>query len=443
MRLSIQPRSRRESVPAACRALRASHAVLLLAALHALPAAAGSFTVNSEADVPDDGIGDGECHAELGLPGVCTLRAAIQEANANPGADQIWLTAGQVYTLTRAGQDATASNGDLDIHDDVQVLFFASGVRPVVDADGLERAFEVHEGNVTLLGFDITGGDAGLPGDSSGGAIAINFDAGVVQLSLLRLYGNRANFGGGLYNDGAQTTVTACEFSGNEAHDDFTDSNGSAILNRGTLLVEQSGVFDNSGVDGLGAVAIENTPPFVGEPSLTLVNSSVALNEGIGIASRDAATLVVRNSTIAANSSIGVRIAGGDGIFQMRNSVVARNGNDDCMISVTADLNLDRYNMDSDDSCELSSGTSNYPGVEPYLTPPAYRGGFARSIWPLTRSPVIDQAHPVIGAIGCEEDDQDFTERPVDFDGDGNARCDVGAIELDDDVIFHDPYERL
>src|SRR5688500_14440519 len=261
MRLSIQPRSRRESVPAACRALRASRALLLLAALHALPAAAGSFTVNSEADVPDDGIGDGECHAELGLPGVCTLRAAIQEANANPGADQIWLTAGQVYTLTRAGQDATASNGDLDIHDDVQVLFFASGVRPVVDADGLERAFEVHEGNVTLLGFDITGGDAGLPGDSSGGAIAINFDAGVVQLSLLRLYGNRANFGGGLYNDGAQTTVTACEFSGNEAHDDFTDSNGSAILNRGTLLVEQSGVFDNSGVDGLGAVAIENTPP--------------------------------------------------------------------------------------------------------------------------------------------------------------------------------------
>jgi len=443
MRLSIQPRSRRESVPAACRALRASRALLLLAALHALPAAAGSFTVNSEADVPDDGIGDGECHAELGLPGVCTLRAAIQEANANPGADQIWLTAGQVYTLTRAGQDATASNGDLDIHDDVQVLFFASGVRPVVDADGLERAFEVHEGNVTLLGFDITGGDAGLPGDSSGGAIAINFDAGVVQLSLLRLYGNRANFGGGLYNDGAQTTVTACEFSGNEAHDDFTDSNGSAILNRGTLLVEQSGVFDNSGVDGLGAVAIENTPPFVGEPSLTLVNSSVALNEGIGIASRDAATLVVRNSTIAANSSIGVRIAGGDGIFQMRNSVVARNGNDDCMISVTADLNLDRYNMDSDDSCELSSGTSNYPGVEPYLTPPAYRGGFARSIWPLTRSPVIDQAHPVICAIGCEEDDQDFTERPVDFDGDGNARCDIGAIELDDDVIFHDPYERL
>ncbi|HEX7769887.1 MAG TPA: right-handed parallel beta-helix repeat-containing protein, partial [Dokdonella sp.] len=386
---------------------------------------------------------DGECHAELGLPGVCTLRAAIQEANANPGLDQIWLGAGQVHTLTRVGQDASASNGDLDIDGDVQLLFLASGQRPVVDAGGLERAFEVHGGNVLMVGFDITGGDARLAGDQSGGAIAVNFGAGLVQLSLLRVYGNRANFGAGLYNDGAQTTVTACEFSDNQAYDDFTDSAGSAILNRGTLLVEQSGVYGNSGVGGLGAIAIENVPPFSGEPALNLVNSTVALNAGFGVASREAAALVVRNSTIVANSNVGVRNAGAGGSFHMRNSVVARNGNDDCVISVAASLNLDRYNMDSDDSCELSDGTSNYPGVEPYLTPPAYRGGFARSVWPLTRSPVIDQGHPVIGAIGCEEEDQEFNERPVDFDGNGNARCDVGAIELDDDVIFHDPWERL
>ena len=443
MRHPIQLRCGREPVRAAWRSFRTSCALLLLATLHALPAGAASFTVNSQSDVPDDNIGNGECHAELGLPGVCTLRAAIQEANANPGADQVWLTADQVYTLTRAGQDANASNGDLDIHDDVQVLFLASGTRPVVDSNGLERAFEVHEGNLLMIGFDITGGDASLPSDETGGGIAINFDAGIVQLSLLRLYGNRANFGAGLYNDGAQTTVTACEFSDNEAYSDFTNSGGSAIRNRGTLVVEQTGVFDNSGVGGSGAIAVDNTPAASGIPSLNLVNSTVARNEGIGVASHDAATLVVRNSTIAANSNIGIRIAGGDGTFQMRNSVVARNGNDDCMISVAATLNLDRYNMDSDDSCELSGGTSNYPGVEPFLTPPVYRGGFARVVWPLTRSPVIDQAHPVIGAIGCEEEDQDFTERPVDFDGDGDARCDVGSIELDDDVIFHDPYERL
>lgn len=417
--------------------------LVLLAALAAAPAAAGTFTVNSEADVPDDDIGDGTCHAELGLPGVCTLRAAIQEANANPGHDTISLTAGQRYTLTRAGQDNTASNGDLDITDDVTIFFFASGERPVVDANGLERAFEIHGGNVTMLGFDITGGDATLPGDAAGGGIAINFDAGNVQVSLMRFYGNRANFGGGFYNDGPSTTLSASELYSNEIQDDFTDSSGAAILNRGSLTVDHSSIYENAGIGDFGSIALENTPPFSGSPMLIVIDTTIASNVGLGINSQDEATLVVRNSTIAANTTTGIRIGGAGGTFQMRNSVVAKNGSQDCVISVAADLNLDRYNMDSDDTCELSDGTSNYPGTEPYLTPAVNRGGFGRVSWPLAMSPLIENGHPVIGAIGCEEDDQDFVERPVDFDGDGTARCDIGAVEMSGDVIFFDPFERL
>ena len=92
--------------------------------------------------------------------------------------------------------------------------------------------------------------------------------------------------------------------------------------------------------------------------------------------------------------------------------------------------------------CELASGTSNFPGVEPYLTPLRQRDGFTPASWPLTISPLIDSGHPVIGAIGCEADDQLFNERPVDFDGNGNARCDIGSIEMSSDVIFFDPIER-
>jgi CSLREA domain-containing protein len=423
--------------------MRRSTLILLAALAASAPAAAGTFTVNSEADVPDDAIGDGECHAELGLPGVCTLRAAIQEANAHAGSDLISLTAGQHYTLTRSGQDDTASRGDLDITDDTTILFFASGERPVVDAGGVERAFDIREGNVTMLGFDVTGGDATVAGDAAGGGIAIDFDAGTVQLSLLRLYGNRASFGAGVYNDGPSTTVSASELYDNEIQDDFVDSSGAAIFNRGTLTVDHSSVYENSGVGAFGSVAIENTPPFVGSPTLTLIDSTVAENVGIGINSQDESTLVVRNATIAANTTTGVRIGGPGGTFQMRNSVIAKNGDQDCVISVAAELNLDRYNMDSDDSCALADGSSNYPGVEPFLTPPVRRGGFGRVSWPLTMSPMIEQGHPVIGAIGCEDDDQDFLERPADFDGDGTARCDVGAVELSADVIFFDPMERL
>ena len=385
-----------------------------LAALSVPSAQAALFSVNNEADVPDDNVGDGICHAELGLPGVCTLRAAVQEANASAGADMISLSAGQTYTLTRVAQEDAALNGDLDLDDNVTILFFASGERPVVDAGGVERAFEIHTGNATLFGFDITGGDATLDSDQGGGGIAVNFDAGIVQLSFLRLYGNRANFGGGLYNDGANTTLSSSELYDNEAQDDFTNSGGSAILNRGSLSVDHSSVFANAGVAGLGAIAIENHPPFTGSPTLTLINSTVATNLGIGINSQDESTLVVRNSTIVGNSSVGIRIGGVDGTFQMRNSVVAQQGSDDCVISIAANLNLDRYNMDSDDSCELADGTSNYPGVDPKLTPLARHGGFTHASWPLTISPTLEQAHPVIG-----------------------------AIELSDDVIFFDPYEQL
>jgi len=423
--------------------MRTSTLLLLAAFAASAPASAGTFIVNSEADVPDDDAGDGVCHAELGLPETCTLRAAVQEANAHAGADTISLSAGQRYTLTRTGQDDTASNGDLDLTGDTTIYFFASGARPVVDAGGLERAFDIHSGNVTMFGFDITGGNATLAGDAAGGGVAIDFDAGIVQVSLMRFYGNRANFGGGFYNDGPSTTLSASELYENENQDDFTDSSGAAILNRGTLTVDHSSIYANTGVDGFGAVAIENTPPFAGEPTLTLIDSTVAENLGVGINSQDAATIVVRNATIAGNTTTGVRIGGVGGTFQMRNSVIADNGDQDCVVSAAATLNLDRYNMDSDNTCELADGSSNYPGVEPYLTPVAYRGGFGRVSWPLTVSPMIEHGHPVIGAIGCETDDQDFLERPVDFDRDGNARCDVGAIEMSDDVIFFDPVERL
>jgi CSLREA domain-containing protein len=44
------------------------------------------FVVNESDDLPDTSVGDGVCSAK---PGVCTLRAAIEEANFRPGRDQI------------------------------------------------------------------------------------------------------------------------------------------------------------------------------------------------------------------------------------------------------------------------------------------------------------------------------------------------------------------
>src|SRR5215470_16698607 len=96
-------------------------AVLVLA----LPVSdfAATFTVNARDDRIDTNPGDGHCDADPATPGdQCTLRAAVQEANASPGADTIMLPAG-TYRLTLAGalEDAAAT-GDLDLFGDVTII---------------------------------------------------------------------------------------------------------------------------------------------------------------------------------------------------------------------------------------------------------------------------------------------------------------------------------
>src|SRR5690606_38888623 len=68
---------------------------LLLSAVMVQTAHAATFTVNNTADAPDANPGDGICAT---ASGVCTLRAALQEANAAAGADTINVPAG-TYTL--------------------------------------------------------------------------------------------------------------------------------------------------------------------------------------------------------------------------------------------------------------------------------------------------------------------------------------------------------
>ena len=82
----------------------------------AMETIAADFTVNSTVDAVDANPGDGAC-ATLG--GLCTLRAAVQETNARPGADTISVPPGTyVLAIPGAGEDVSVT-GDLDITDDL------------------------------------------------------------------------------------------------------------------------------------------------------------------------------------------------------------------------------------------------------------------------------------------------------------------------------------
>src|SRR5919199_2689605 len=118
------------------------------------PASAGAVTrypkcdpdcrilVNSTVDAPDANPGDGRCATSARR---CTLRAAVQEANAlrnkPPFQSKILVPAGTYY-LTRHGLDDTAENGDLDLNF-VGAIVGAGITRTVIDGDGADRVFDM------------------------------------------------------------------------------------------------------------------------------------------------------------------------------------------------------------------------------------------------------------------------------------------------------------
>ena len=417
-------------------------------------AQAATFTANQEADLPDLIPGNGFCNV-FPQPGAgpCTLRAAIMEANAFAGADTVDLLAGFHYDLDREGQgDDTAAVGDLDINGDLTIRFFASGERPVVHAHGIDRVFDVISGNITLLGFDIVGGVATSAAATSGGGLLVRSGAGTVNLVLMQVRNNTAELGGGLYNSGSDTRVSASIFRSNIFRgDSVATPSGSAIRNRGNLDVAYSVFHDNSGVPITAidapagtftptANAIDSEPLGAGTGQVRIANSTLSGNTGTAI-HVDGGDLELSSTTLAGNSEVGLSMD--DGSVLLHNTMIARNALADCSIAAVVDTDTNRYNLDSDDSCGLSGGATNRVGVDPQLTPLADHGGPTWTIWPAPSSIAIDHGHPLFSATGCEDDDQSLNDRPVDFDGDGAALCDIGAVELQGDLIFFDPFDRI
>jgi CSLREA domain-containing protein len=169
------------------------------------------FNVDSFDDLPDALPGDGACATNPPPAPVCTLRAAVQEANAHPGPDFISLPPG-VYTLKRVGYDANAENGDLDIIGDLTI--YTTGGRATIDANAgktFDRAFEVTSGSLSLSDLTIQHGYS----PSNGGGISAN---GSLQLYNTIVQSNTAAMnGGGIFAAGALVSLTSVTLRANNS----------------------------------------------------------------------------------------------------------------------------------------------------------------------------------------------------------------------------------
>src|SRR5689334_19365144 len=208
--------------------------------------AAGDFVVSSNVDEVDANPGDGLCQTARGE---CSLRAAVQEANALGGADAISIPAG-TYTLSipGAGEDSAAT-GDLDINESLTITGAGVGAT-VLDAGNLDREFDVHGGTLTLSDLTVQHGLA-----DPGGGVLVNSSASIMRVSFInnQSTSDASNGTGGAVFVSVEGSADIAQslFKGN-----FAYFGGGAVANaNATRLSISDSTFDaNSSTLGGGAL---------------------------------------------------------------------------------------------------------------------------------------------------------------------------------------------
>jgi CSLREA domain-containing protein len=310
----------------------------------------------------------------------CTLREAIQNANANSdvtNGDCVSGTRGNDLIIFTVSGYIIIGRALPTIADDLTINGPHNGVGITVDGNGKVNAFTVTSATLTLDAINIVN-TQGVQGG------AINNNRGTINVSRMRFSFNRANVNGGaIFNSTGNVSVTASTFT-----DNWTSLNGGAIHSlNGTLTVSNS-------------TFTRNDAPFGGG----------------GISTVSGNALIVNNTFYGNSSQLG-----GAGVYAgsntiVRNNLLANSVGKNCLGFFSAS----QANLSTDLSCDAGFRYATLEELK--IAPLAPNGGLTPTFALQSGSIAINNGD----AVTCA------STLILNMDQRGSERvytCDVGAYE--------------
>ena len=392
---------------------------LLLFSIAATETFAVDFTVNLTTDEHDASTGDGICDIDTVTAGEqCTLRAAVEQANALPSNDRVLfsLPASSTITLT------TANGGEIPIDNNGTLEIVGTGANNLTinGGAGTNRIFYTNGAVVTISGVTLTGGNG--TGTSSGNGGAIYANGGTLTLDRVHITQNSAGagFAGGgvFFSSGTNHRIINSTFSVNQAPDcaGFYNFNG-------TLTVVNSTISGNTASTNVGGGfcsggASSNTTL----RNVTITNNAAPNGGGIY---HFGGSLNFGNTIIAGNRATAPNGVGPEIFFVGSGSITSAGNN------LVGDSTGDAANT----NVSVTYQTSDIQDRNPMLGVLQNNVGQTPTHALLSGSPAIDAGSNALAVDPSNGNaalttDQRGLPRIVDGDGNGTSIVDIGAFEV-------------
>jgi hypothetical protein len=382
-------------------------AALLLALGQGVAAAATITVTTNNPNIASDG----QCSLVEAIVNANNDAATHADCAAGSGADTIILPAKANVTLSNAYGTIYSSPIGLPL---ITSRITIEGNGATIARQGNAPAFGLlavdFSADLTLQSITLSGGCSG-----SGGGV---LNSGTLSIKDSTISGNTANFGGGgVYNYPGTLTVENSTISGNRAGRGgglFSAPNPYVWGISGFLTITNSTISGNTADQGAG---VFNSQFCHGNPSFP------------GYDHCHTAALTLNRSLIAGNQA-----AAGP---EIENSIVLHNFmGPPPLNNVTANnFNLFGSNGNAGVTGFSPGPTDIVPSVSvaQILGPLKNNGGTTQTHALVAGSPAIDAGDPggcrnSQGALLLATDQRGFA-RHVDQNGDGTARCDIGAVE--------------